>query len=140
VAGVTEAAAFEAVELIMVRGWDWARHWHCLGDASDVFALLHGVDPMASLRPRWRTMAGALRVVARAGGVDALVAPAFRAAGLLPGPAVSGAIGIGGVDSPAFGGRAVMICIAPGFWAGKTEAGFAVIRRDLDMGGWTCPH
>jgi hypothetical protein len=120
----------------MCRPWDWSRDWHCLGDASDVFGAIWGVDPMALVRGRALSIRGALGVVSGFGGMDAMAAECFASAGLVRGPAVPGAIAVGPSAVAAFGGRAAMICIEPGLWAGKGRDGMAMIEADCE--GWSC--
>lgn len=138
ISGVSPAQVLAAVEAVMSRRWDWSRDWHCLGDASDVFQMLWGADPMAGLRGQARTFGGARRIVQGAGGMDALAAREFKAAGLQRGPECTGQIVIGPTTARAFGGRATLICIMPGQWAGKGLAGFDII--DWHGEGWAWPQ
>jgi len=135
-ARVTGAEVLALVERIMRRPWDWARDWHCLGDASDVFRALWEVDPIAGLRGLARSYGGARRIVQAAGSLDALAEREFRAAGLVKGEAAPGAIAIGPSRGRVFGGRVALVCIGPGAWAGKTASGVGLV--DWTGEGWTC--
>lgn len=134
-AGVTPDRVLDAVEAVMVRGWEWGCA-DCAMAAGDVFLRLWGVDPMARLRGRWATALEAARVASEAGGMERLFHPEFEALGLAFSAETAGAIGLGHVPETVFGGRAMMICIEPGAWAGKTERGFAV--QSVNMEGWIC--
>jgi hypothetical protein len=137
-AGMTPAAVLACVESVMQRPWDWRRDWNCLGDAADVFRSLWGVDPAPGLRGLARTYGGARRLVCGAGSMAALVEREFCTAGLVKGVAVPGAIGIGPTLSRGFGSVAAMVCIKPGFWAGKAARGFTVVAHDGE--GWVWPR
>lgn len=127
---ITPDAVMNAVDSVMMRPWDWGRGHHCLGDVADVLVSLGGPDIMAGLRWTYRSQRGALRIIAEAGGVPALLAREAAAAGLVWGAAVPGAVGTApGLDDPA-----VVICLQPGQWVGKTQAGYAVVS--IVMEGW----
>jgi hypothetical protein len=134
VAGITPADVLSAVESVMFRHWDWSCDHHCLGDASDVFRALWGVDPMAAIRGKARSFCGAVRVVGGFGGMDGLADTLFPQAGLARQIAAPGAIAIGPSGGRIFGGRVALICIKPGFWAGKSDGGFSVIQWNGN--GW----
>lgn len=136
-AGIAQRNLLAVVEGIMSRPWDWRRDWNCLGDAADVFRSVWGVDPVPGLRGLSQTYGGARRLVFGGGGMAALVEREFAAVGLVKGPAVPGAIGIGPTLSPHFGRQAAMICIKPGLWAGKGPRGCSFVSFDGE--GWTCP-
>jgi hypothetical protein len=133
---VTGADVLRQAERVMLRPWDWARDWHCLGDAADVFKALWGVDPIANLRGLAGTFGAARRIVRAAGSLDVLAEREFAAAGLVKGVAVPGAIAVGPSGGRTFGGRVTLICVAPGVWLGKTMGGFA--NRQWDGEGWAC--
>jgi hypothetical protein len=135
-AGMT---VFDRFVSIAARGWDWSREWHCLGDVSDTFAGLFGIDPMGPVRGRYTAEIAAARAVRRAGGLDAFSASLFAAAGLVRANPQIGAIGIGPTGVPSFGGRAALICLEPGLWAGKSAKGATMIEMD-DVEAWTCPR
>lgn len=123
-AGVTQAAAMAAVVEVMSRRWQWGIA-DCCTAASDVFERLHGVDPMVGLRGRYVGRSAAEAIIDRHGGWVALTVEMAAAAGLVRGRGGAGEIGLSG----PFGGRCLMIAVAPGRWAAKTTAGF-VIRSD----------
>lgn len=127
-----------AAEAVMLRPWDWARDWHCLGDAGDVFKALWGVDPVPGLRGIAPTFGAARRIVTAAGSLDALAEREFRAAGLVKGPARPGAIAVGPSRGPSFGGRMTLICYCRGVWLGKTAKGLG--SQMWHSEGWSCPN
>lgn len=53
-------------------GWQWGVHDCCTWTA-DVVAAMTGQDPLADIRGRWRTAAGAGRMLRRLGGLQAAV-------------------------------------------------------------------
>ena len=117
-AGVVLAAVAE----VMSRPWAWGEA-DCCTAACDVFHLLHGVDPMASLRGAYADRAGAVRMIRERGGFSAMAQGMADAAGLAAGVGAPGEIGAG-----RSGGRwSLVVCIAPGQWAGKTMSGFATL-------------
>jgi hypothetical protein len=133
---LTPGEVLAAVERVMLRPWDWSCDHHCLGDASDVFRALWGVDPMAQLRGEARTFGAARRIIMGFGGMARLAETVFPAAGLARCDAAPGAIGIGPSGGSLFGGLAALVCIKPGLWAGKSVDGYTVIQCQTD--GWSC--
>lgn len=128
---LTPEAVMAAVEQTMAAHWAWGRA-DCCTAACDVFAALQGRDPMAGLRGQYATAGQAARLIRRWGGFEAMAAALAEAAGLGACPTISqarpGAIGLslpGAARGPAR--RALLICIQPGAWAGKTLDGFAVL-------------
>ena len=132
---MTPDRVLDTIEAVVVRPWNCAAGLHCIGDAGGVFRLLWGIDPVAGLRGRCTTPRGAMRVVAGAGGMDAMLQAEFAASGLVCGVG-PGAIGIGTTYEAAFGGLCAVICIEPGVWAGKSRGGFVVSK--MSVGGWLC--
>ena len=108
----------ERVEAVMSRPFEWGG-CDCVSAACDVFRDLHGVDPLAPWRGRYRTKAQAWRLVTALGGPVAAAGDLARRAGLSEGAAV-GALGVAG--------KSFVICVAPGWWAGKSKSGFALVR------------
>lgn len=105
-------------EPILMRHFEWGP-CDCTSAACDVFAALHGIDPLAPWRGAYADERAALRIVAGLGGASAALAEMARRAGLAPGEAV-GAIGRAG--------KSLVICAQPGLWVGKSQSGMAVIR------------
>lgn len=102
----------------------------CCSSACAVFACLHGINPMAAL-PAYTGAQGAARVIAEAGGWDALTARLAATAGLSEGHAVGGlALSL---PDPR-GRRSLMICIDTGLWAAKSQNGLAIVRQAAK--GW----
>lgn len=105
-------------EPILQRPFEWGR-CDCTSAVCDIFAALHGVDPLAPWRGAYADERTALRIVAGLGGVSAALAEMARRAGLTPGESI-GAIGLAGTS--------LAICVQPGLWVGKSQSGMAVIR------------
>ncbi|WP_118138777.1 hypothetical protein [Oceanicella sp. SM1341] len=116
---------------VMDRPFAWGRA-DCCTAACDVFEALFGIDPMAELRGRYTTAAGAMRIIAGEGGFAALAERLAASAGLVPGQGAGtpGALGLsapGAATGPQ--GRALLVCIAPGAWAAKSEGGMSVLPK-----------
>ena len=115
------------VERVMGARWQWGVA-DCCASASDVFLALHGVDPMAEVRGTYTDAIGAYRLVRDWGGFPAMAEAMARISGLSVGSGQPGEIGLsapGNAGGPD--GRALLICIQPGQWAGKSEMGFSVL-------------
>ena len=108
---------------VMDRPWAWGEA-DCCTAACDVFGLLHGIDPMASLRGRYRSQMGAARIIAKAGGFVAMAEGLAQAARLGPSFGEPGDIGVAKMTD----GHALVICVAPGQWAGKTVTGMTTVQ------------
>lgn len=124
-AAVTPDAVRAAALEIMARRWVWGVS-DCSAAACDVFARLHGVDPLAPLRGRYRTAAEARA----AQGPDwAVVCRGLAArAGLVEGAEVPGALGL----IRHAEGLALAVCIRPGLWAAKTLGGVAEVQAEAE--------
>jgi len=120
------SSALAAVMAVMDRPWEWGAA-DCCTAACDVFARLHGVDPMAPLRGLYGTKAEAQAMIAREGGLDALAARLAAFSGLRLSEGQAGDIGVSG-PGVASGGRCLMICTGRG-WAAKSPAGFVIVPR-----------
>lgn len=124
---MTPAQVVAEVERVMAARWKWGRA-DCCTSACDVFAALHGIDPMAPLRGRYASAVGAWRIIREWGGFPAMAEALARGAGLTVGRGLPGEIGLsapghaGGPD-----GRALLVCVRPGQWAGKSEGGFTIL-------------
>lgn len=133
---LTPSAVMAAVDDVMSRPWAWGVS-DCCTAACDVFRALHGVDPMLVLRGRYHSASSAARLIADAGGFPALARDLAAVSGLRRCEPVPGAIGLshaGAARGPS--GRALLICIRPGAWAGKTMDGNAILGRA--EWGWQC--
>lgn len=105
----------------------------CCTRACDVFAALHGVDPMAPLRGRYAGPVEALRVIASRGGWLRMVDDLCIAAGLQRGATGPGALGLvrrGGWHALAIG--------VPGGWCAPAAGGGSVILPDA-VASWGMP-
>lgn len=120
---VTPQRVMAEVERILSRPFAWGP-CDCCSAACDVFAALWGIDPMDPVRG-YAGPIGAARMMRRAGGLPMLAETLAEKAGLTVGHA-SGGLAL----SPGMGTRhALLICIMPGLWAGKSKEGFALLRR-----------
>ncbi|MBB4207289.1 DUF6950 family protein [Roseinatronobacter bogoriensis] len=115
---------------VMDRPWHWGVA-DCCTAACDVFARLHGVDPMARLRGRYSTRLGALRLITQGGGFERFIATECRIAGLI---ASSGAVGDVGVVRDGSGALALGVCTERG-WVAKSERGLVAARMER---AWSC--
>lgn len=115
-----------AVERHMGQRLAWGES-DCCVSARNVFRDLHGIDLMPSSID-YDSATGAMRVIAKHGGFTKMASALANEAGLREGLGVPGEIGIshhGATDGVE--GRALLICIEPGAWAGKTEYGYAIL-------------
>lgn len=125
-AELTPDRVMEAVERYMSMRWVWGAS-DCCTTTRDVFRDLHGVDFMWHL-PEYEGAIGAARLVKQWGGFPLIVERSMDLSDLRDGDGVAGDVGISlpgmtdGID-----GRALLICIEPGKWAGKTEFGYAIL-------------
>lgn len=116
----------------VMRGpWVWGES-DCCAAACAVFERLHGVDPMAPLRGRYRTRAGAMRLIARAGGFDNLASGLAADAGLVPTRWAPGALGVANIDGPA-----LVIGVEHGLWAGRVDGGYQTLAGDGVRLAWS---
>lgn len=97
----------------------WGRA-DCCTCACDVFARLHGVDPMAPLRGLYSTEAGALALIRSWGGWRRMTARLAAMAGLRGGAGAVGELGL--VRQPS--GYTLAICVGRNQWAGRIDGGF----------------
>lgn len=118
---LTPEAVLAAVEAVMSRPFEWGP-CDCCSAACDVFARLHGVDPIADLRPQYAGLRGAASLIQESGGLPALAASVAARLQLTAGHA-SGGLALS-VD-----GRSMLVCIHPGQWAGKTQNGFGIVAQ-----------
>lgn len=111
---------------VMDRPWQWGGFGgDCCTASCDVFNILFGIDPMASLRGRYSTQIGAARIIRRMGGwLDMADELATRAGLFQVATSFEGNIG---VIRDARGQMALGICVGGGMWAGKTDRGFATV-------------
>jgi hypothetical protein len=126
---LTPDAVMEAVDRIMSVRSEWGST-DCCFSACDVFADLHGIDPMAPVRGVYSDVIGAARLLKDYGGFVSMAETLAGAAGLIVSDGRTGDIGI----SSAGAGlgperRCLLICAEPGVWAGKTELGYGIIRN-----------
>lgn len=111
---------------VMLQPFGWGRA-DCCTAACDVFAAIHGIDPMAPLRGQYVTRREALVEIRRRGGFEAMAVDLARDAGLQACDPRPGAIGV--VRDP--GGQEVLaICSGPR-WFGKSETGVVSVRECL---------
>lgn len=115
------------VDRVMSQRWKWGLA-DCCTAACDVFAALHGIDPMSAVRGGYDDAVSAARLVRAWGGFAAMAASFARASNLTPTNGAPGDIGLSSPgDAGGPDGRAMLICIQPGVWAGKSELGFTIL-------------
>jgi hypothetical protein len=93
----------------------------CCTSACDVFNRVHGVDPMAPLRGKYHDMRGAMEIIRGYGGFGLMADMLAGQANLRSSDAVPGAIGLFE--------RSLVICVAPGRWAGKAKRGLVFVTK-----------
>lgn len=115
------------VDDLMSKRWVWGFSDCCIS-ASDVFDNLHGIDPMSVVRGTYDTARKAYRLTQQWGGLFEMSKKLAELSNLQISSGDVGDIGIS-YKGVAMGpeGRALLICIQPGAWAGKTENGYAII-------------
>lgn len=111
---------------VMAGPFVWGRS-DCCTCACDVFASLHGIDPMAPLRGQYRSMIAAYRLIRSYGGWVPMFAELARVSGLqaADGHAV-GRLGLAWLGHD----YALAIAIEDGLWAGKVDGGMAAIGSE----------
>lgn len=133
---LTPEAVLAEVDRIMSEPWSWGLS-DCSASACDVFAALHGVDPLAPVRGSYGSPIGAIRLIQRWGGFAEMANALAVSAGLQIGQGAPGEIGLSmpgaasWPDGAARGleNRCLLICVQPGHWAGKTMTGYAIISN-----------
>lgn len=117
----------DAVDDIMSQPWQWGQS-DCTASAADVFHRLHGIDPMQVLRGTYADAFSAYRLIRQWGGMLEMGRRLAMIAGLRPGYGEPGDIGVSfACASIGPEGRAAVICVQPGVWAGKTTDGYAIL-------------
>lgn len=125
---LTPSAVMAEVDRVMSARWQWGSS-DCCAAACDVFHALWGIDPMAELRGGYHDAISAYRIIRDWGGFPEMADAFARTACLTVSNGQTGDIGLsrpgdaGGPD-----GRAMLICIEPGAWAGKSELGYTVLN------------
>jgi len=99
----------------------------CCTRACDVFAALHGVDPMAPLRGRYSSAAEALHMIRSRGGWLRMCNDLADAAGLVRGRGDVGALAL-----VRWEGRCALAVGVPGGWAAPCEGGSAIVSRAVE--------
>jgi hypothetical protein len=126
---VTPSAALSAAIEVMDRPWLWGVA-DCCASACEAFALLHGVDPMEAHRGTYSDERGAMALVARHGGWEALCASHAAAAGLgerSPLLAPVGALGLARIGTR----HSLTLKVGASSWAGKGMRGFVLITAGV---------
>ncbi len=106
----------------------------CVLFACDWVAAATGVDPAAPWRGRYATARGAARIIARAGGLAALVAGGMARAGI---PATDDPL-TGDIAMIRAGNDDLMAIRTPLGWAVKTAAGVACVMA-APIAAWSVP-
>ncbi len=124
---VSPSAVMAEVERVMSARWQWGAA-DCCTSACDVFAALHGIDPMAQVRGAYDDAVSAARLIRDWGGFAAMAEALARTARNSVSNGQTGDIGLSAPgDAGGPDGRAMLVCIEPGAWAGKSELGYTVL-------------
>lgn len=124
---ITPEHVMSEVDRVMSAPWKWGSA-DCCASACDVFLSIHGVDPMAPVRGKYDSAMSAARLVATWGSFLSMGEKLAARAGLVDGRGSAGEIGLSHAETATgIEGRAMLICIEPGIWAGKTVDGFAIL-------------
>ena len=133
---MTETAAMDAAVSVMSENWAWGDR-DCATAACAAFAELRGFDPMAPLRGQYSTALGCARIVRPHGSmtqcaIDVLGDQGFR----ISERSEVGDLGLKYIRSGLFD-AALVICVAPGIWAGKGYGGSMTFTKHCV--GFKCP-
>ena len=124
---ILPSAVMAEVDRVMSARWHWGAA-DCCTAACDVFHALHGVDPMATVRGGYDDAVSAARLIRSWGGFPEMAEALARTACLVQSNGQSGDIGLSAPgDAGGPDGRAMLICIEPGAWAGKSELGYTIL-------------
>lgn len=100
----------------MSRPFVWGR-CDCATAACDVYAALHGIDPLRAFRGAYRSRAEAEAFAAGHGGMAALFARLMTASGAVQRDPLPGDLAL--TPEGSFAYQAVLVCVAPGVFASK---------------------
>lgn len=115
------------IDRVMSARWEWGVA-DCCTSANDVFHALHGIDPMAEVRGKYDSAVSAARLIRSWGGFAAMADALARSSRLIISDGQTGDIGLSAPgDAGGPDGRAMLICIEPGAWAGKSELGYTIL-------------
>lgn len=124
---LTPDAVMAEVERVMGVRWRWGSA-DCCTASCDVFSALYGIDPMMSVRGTYDSAVSAARLITRWGGFAEMAEALAQSARLSVSAGRSGDIGLSSPgDAGGPDGRALLICIQPGAWAGKSDLGFTIL-------------
>lgn len=118
---MTPDKVLAAVDAVMSRPFEWGAA-DCCTSACDVFLQLWGIDPMAAIRAQYTGLRGAAALIQAHGGLPAMAEAIAAQTGLIEGHAIGGL-------ALSHDARSLLVCIEPGHWAGKSQTGFALVRR-----------
>jgi len=121
-----------AVMRYMRRPFAWGLRTDCTV-ACVAFEAIHGVDPLEECMARYMTALGAARIIKRAGGYLEWCRATFDL--IETGTPQTGDLVL--IKSADAFGAALAICVSPGEYAMKSEAGM-VITRAKHLGAWQC--
>lgn len=110
---------------MMAGPFVWGRS-DCCTSACDIYARLHGIDPMAPLRGRYSTARGAYRLIKAYGGW----LPMFRELAAQADLTLTFDWGVGRLGLARVGEDfALVIGIEDGLWAGKVDGGMQAVSE-----------
>lgn len=126
---LTPDVVMAEVDRVMSAPWAWGAA-DCCVSVADVFLALHGVDLAHRYRGTYSTAIGAARIVRQWGGFRDMAQHLATEGGLVVSDAAPGAVGVsaGGVAN-GLEGRAMLICVQPGIWAGKSLDGYVILSN-----------
>lgn len=103
---------------VMAAPFEWGT-LDCCTASCNVFQRLYGIDPMRAVRGTYTTKRGALRLIARFGGMHQIAMAYFKREGLVPCEPREGALGVANGN--------LVICARPGMWFAKTLTGITTL-------------
>ncbi len=108
---------------------------NCAFWVSDILAPIIGIDLMAPHRGKFRSRKGCYRYLGKSGlrgGIERLAIERGWS-WVPPERADIGDVGIAGISQVL----STVICLAPGWFVGRTERGFAGLRHDKVLQAWS---
>jgi len=115
----------------MCKPFKWGIRRDC-SVACVAFHHLHGIDPLERCADSYNTTLGAARILKRAGGYLKWCEATFD----LPKTESTQAGDLALIESADAFGAALALCITPGEFASKTEAGMIITKAKV-VGAWT---
>lgn len=118
----------------MAQPWRWGVT-DCCTAACDLFAELHGIDPMAPLRGGYQSETEARALIRRHGGFLRMCATLADSARLLAGDGSAGEIGCA---RPRGSPPCLALCIGFDLWVAKSPRGALIGKLYIER-SWRAP-